>query len=407
MSLKNHLVGLAYLICCINKLNGQIVACKPQKVDDRKIRIVDTTDIKKVRAQLLKAIWKNGEIPDRSNVILSPNTINPLKSSAYIKKVDKLEIPVQENHEVYSDSIKDLAYLFEPEQRSNRLIIINPGHSCTLKETRDSFRVEATIIGLLKEGFDVLAVYMPHVSENGCNLDHCSIMNTASDDNNKSPTYGLRYFLEPTIVSLNYLLSKHNYDDVNMIGLSGGGWTTNIIAAIDNRIKYSFSIAGSMPLYNRPAGSLGDIEQFIPELYRDVAGYLDIYILGAFGKGRKQIQILNRYDNCCFGEMQHNPKRNYKKDILYWQRIVSNRLAYLGAKNHYSLIIDTFAPNHQISEYALTQIILPALKKQMSTRKYPLSHSETLTLLSKNLFHLDSTVCFIKANKYAECSLSW
>ncbi len=107
-----------------------------------------------------------------------------------------------------------------------------------------------------------------------------------------------------------------------MIGLSGGGWTTNIIAAIDNRIKYSFSIAGSMPLYYRYGGSLGDIEQYIPQLYRDVAGYLDIYILGAFGKGRKQIQILNRYDDCCFGEMQHNPKRNYKKDILYWKGII-------------------------------------------------------------------------------------
>ena len=35
-----------------------------------------------------------------------------------------------------------------------------------------------TIKGLLQAGFDVLAVFMPHVSETGCNLDHCSVMNT-------------------------------------------------------------------------------------------------------------------------------------------------------------------------------------------------------------------------------------
>ena len=97
----------------------------------------------------------------------------------------------------------------------------------------------------------------------------------------------LRFFLEPEIVSLNYLLQKNNYRNINMVGLSGGGWTTNLLAAIDDRIGYSFSVAGSMPLYYRSDASMGDIEQFLPELYRDVAGYPELYVLGAFGKGRK------------------------------------------------------------------------------------------------------------------------
>ena len=32
-----------------------------------------------------------------------------------------------------------------------------------------------------------------------------------------------------------------------MVGLSGGGWTTNLIAALDDRIKYSFNVAGPFP----------------------------------------------------------------------------------------------------------------------------------------------------------------
>ena len=150
---------------------------------------------------------------------------------------------------------------------------------------------------------------MPHVSETTCNLDHCSVMNTNTGPGDHPATYGLRYFLEPEIVSLNYLLQKENYENVNMVGLSGGGWTTNLLAAIDERIKYSFSVAGSMPLYYRSGGSMGDIEQFLPELYRDIAGYPDLYVLGAYGKGRKQVQILNRNDDCCFGQKQHDPEQ--------------------------------------------------------------------------------------------------
>ena len=109
-------------------------------------------------------------------------------------------------------------------------------------------------------------------------------MNTDLGNGEHPATYGLRFFLEPEIVSLNYLLLKSNYQDVNMVGLSGGGWTTNLLAAIDDRIKFSFSVAGSMPLYYRSDASMGDIEQFLPELYRDIAGYPDLYVLGAYRK---------------------------------------------------------------------------------------------------------------------------
>jgi hypothetical protein len=149
-----------------------------------------------------------------------------------------------------------------------------------------------------------------------------------------------------------------------MIGLSGGGWTTNLISAIDDRIKYSFNVAGSIPLYYRNAGSIGDIEQFLPQLYRDIAGYPDLYVLGASGKGRKQVHILNRQDNCCFGQKQHDPAKDYASDMHLFEQTVKDRLDSLGERDHYYLIIDETAPNHQISEYALKNVILPELKKR-------------------------------------------
>jgi len=261
--------------------------------------------------------------------------------------------------------VKDLAYLFIPVKRNNRLVLLNPGHSCTLKDSPETnYRIEATIKGLLQAGFDVLAVFMPHVSETNCDLDHCSIMNTGLSPGDHPATYGLRFFLEPEIVILNYLLPKNNYKDINMVGLSGGGWTTNLLAAIDMRIKYSFSVAGSMPVYYRSDKSMGDIEQFLPELYSDIAGYPDLYVMGAYGKGRKQVQILNRNDDCCFGQKQHDPERDYDKDLKTFERSVKDKLKTLGAEGHYYLVIDETAPNHQISAETLNNVILKELNNK-------------------------------------------
>ena len=98
-----------------------------------------------------------------------------------------------------------------------------------------------------------------------------------------------------------------------------------------------------IPLFYRVGGSIGDIEQFLPQLYRDIAGYPDLYVLGAYGKGRKQIQILNRKDDCCFGQKQHDPARNYDADIHVIEQSVKDRLSLLGASGQYNLIIDDVA----------------------------------------------------------------
>ncbi len=345
-------------------LNAQKVNCDDEVADDREIKILNQTDIVNKRIEIINAIWDADLIPERTNVIVASGIKSPLNPCKFVRRVDRIEIPVQ--LAAGPDTLKDLAYFFIPVKRNNRLVLICPGHTCTIKAQPGTkeFRVEETIVGLLESGFDVLSVYMPHVSENNCNLKHCEIMNTDLGIQNPKPTYGLRLFLDPTIVSLNYLLQQNKYKDVNMVGLSGGGWTTNLIAAIDLRIKYSFSVAGSTPLFYRGKSSVGDIEQFIPQLYRDIAGYPDLYILGAYGKGRKQVQILNSKDDCCFGIKQHKPGRDYYEDLRACEKSVSDRLTSLKAKGQYHLVIDETAPSHQISKYALEKVILPELNKK-------------------------------------------
>jgi hypothetical protein len=345
--------------------DGSFINCDPQFIDDRYIRIKTSSMVIDKRLEIIKAIWGNERIPDRCDVIVTSDIKSPLNPCSSLASVDKIEIPVNAPVVEGANPVLDLAYHFIPVKRKNRLVIFNPGHLCTLKANSDlenDYRAEATITGLLDNGFDVLAVYMPHVSDTSCDLDHCRIINTRLGAKNHPRTYGLRFFLEPTLVSLNYLLQTNKYKNVNMVGLSGGGWTTNLISAIDERIQYSFSIAGSTPLYYRYGGSIGDIEQYLPELYRDIAGYPDLYILGSYGKGRKQVQVLNRYDDCCFGQNQHDPDRDYFTDLYAFENSVKDRLKDLGAEDNYYLVIDETAPSHQISADALNNVILKELK---------------------------------------------
>lgn len=345
--------------------DGRYVNCGMQYTDDREFRIHTPAEVKSKRTEIIEAIWGTKTLPDRSDVLVTSDIKSPLSPDPSLSRVDRYLIPVNSAAKAGKEPMKDLAYLFVPVKRNNRLVLLNPGHSCTLKDSPETnYRMEATIVGLLRNGFDVLAVFMPHVSESGCNLDHCRVMNTDLGPGDHPATYGLRFFLEPEIVCMNYLLKQNNYLNVNMVGLSGGGWTTNLLAAIDDRIKFSFSVAGSMPLYYRSDASMGDIEQFLPELYANIAGYPDLYILGAYGKGRKQVQILNRNDDCCFGQKQHAPERNYDRDLKTFETSVKEKLKTLDADAHYYLVIDETAPSHQISGFALTDVILKELNKK-------------------------------------------
>jgi hypothetical protein len=357
------LIALLFAILPL-KSTAQYVDCTVQITDDREFRIHTPDDIHNKRIEIIRAIWDADLLPNRTDIIVTSNITSPLHPDPVIARVDKIEIPSQCRIKDGNQPVLNLAYIFVPVQRNNRLVIVHHGHGCTFKDAEldnDNAGMERTIIGLMKAGFDILAVFMPNVTENNCDLDHCQLINSDLGYQNPLPTFGLRLFLEPAIVSMNYLLQRSSYRNVNIVGLSGGGWTTNLLAAIDERIKYSFSVAGSMPLYYRYGDSYGDIEQFLPQLYRDIAGYPDLYVLGASGEGRKQVQILNRFDNCCFGQKQHHPDRDYTTDLRTYEQSVKEQLILLGNENHYYLVIDETAPNHQISVFALNQVILPEL----------------------------------------------
>ena len=109
----------------------------------------------------------------------------------------------------------------------------------------------------------------------------------------------LRYFLDPVIALVNMLSTQDKVKHIYMTGISGGGWTTVLVAALDTRIEASYPVAHSLPMAYRflNKDAWGDYEQTDLGLLT-IADYQDLYVMGA--ANRRQLSIYNEHDNCCW-----------------------------------------------------------------------------------------------------------
>ena len=339
-----------------------MAANPPELIDDRTITIHSSRDVAAKRRALVQYLWgaegfPNRRLPDR----VVTNVPSPVSHLSQLARVDEIHVDQMMG-------LEGIAYHFIPQHSNHELVVVHHGHACTLDDDPSSAEVgnglQRTIAGLLNEGYGVLGVFMPHMRPGDCTGNHDALFGT--------PVAGspIKFFLQPVAVSLNYLEkwpSRHafpHYHAFHMVGLSGGGWTTTVYAAVDPRIRCSFPVAGTIPLYLRSGGSIGDREQFEPSFYSK-AGYLDLYILGAHGRGRIQTQILNRRDDCCFGEAQHQAPKGglgYPQAMFEYAQRVRTVLEEIGSGS-FELKIDEVAPSHMISHHALNDFILPELRR--------------------------------------------
>jgi len=331
-------------------------------IDDRAVTNASAEDVAARRRALVQYLWGAAGFPDqRLPDVVVRGVASPVRQLTGLARVDELHIDM-------APGLQGLSYHLVPERPNGALVVVHHGHGCTLDDDPGpgdvGFGLQRTISALLGAGYGVLGVFMPHMRPGDCAGGHDAMFG------NETAGSPIRFFLEPTAVSLNYLKAKSeadrfpSYRAYHMIGLSGGGWTATVYAAIDPTIRCSFPVAGSIPLYLRSGGSVGDREQYEPNFYR-LAGYPDLYVLGAHGAGRAQIQILVRRDDCCFGEAQHDARAagmGYGEAMRDYERRVREVLVRTGAGS-FMLDFDDMAPSHMISHHAIETIILPELAK--------------------------------------------
>ena len=317
------------------------------------------------RLELIKFIWLDGLPATRPKIAVDvrmPNEafdINPQN----VARIDRLDVDVS-HFDFHS-----ISYLFHPKNvsRAHRVVTVHQGHSSNLEAG-----VGASADHLLQNGFAVLVIKMPlyNWSDDATATiptqgemrfkDHNDLLAKVAPSGSG---IGFRLFLEPVVQCINHLIAADpQLIDISMIGLSGGGWTTSMMAAIDERIRLNVPVAGSAPLYirNADASSVGDAEQYWPALYAEniqedgtgggVCTWLEIYALGGFGERRRQIHISNEFDSCCFSGRSFESYRS----------IVAQKVADLGA-GQWQHVLDSSHQTHKISGHVIESVIDPAL----------------------------------------------
>ena len=328
---------------------------------DSLITIDDESDIVQKRNELVGFFWDIGWNSEFQNMYLQdqvalaglhsleyleelPEVESDISDSRYnnfqnLKHIDKLTVEMEHG-------VNSVSYLFIPEQSNNKLILYHQGHG------GDFLLGKNTIQFFLDRNFTVLAMTMPLVGMNNqpiVEIDGLGEMKLINhnqfellEEKNFNP---MKFFVHPIQINLNFLEKEYDFKRYSMIGLSGGGWTTVIYSAIDERISDSFSVAGSVPFYLRVDDrDIGDYEQTNIDLYRNV-NYLELYILSAYGDDRKLVQIFNKNDPCCFSG---NGSDTY-------EFVIKDRLLQLG-KGSFQIFIDDTHNEHKISNIVLEYV---------------------------------------------------
>jgi len=198
---------------------------------------------------------------------------------------------------------------------STCLMIVNAGHAEGFFNAANLSNyliagVDALVRRLAGKPCDLILNSMPLYGENRFAASYLNISPDDPSAHDKMaagfpPATGsaVKYFVGPGLAALSYALAQRSYQTIGAVGLSGGGWATTMMAAIDQRIQRSYAVAGSVPLDFR--GVLpreGDWEQYALPF-----DYLDLYAMGADAANRKAFLFYNGKDPCCFSLLEAYP----------------------------------------------------------------------------------------------------
>jgi hypothetical protein len=197
------------------------------------------------------------------------------------------------------------ALLYVPTRLHGKTpVVLNPnghhsgGKAVTYKQAR--------CINLVKRGMIALNFEFLGMSELEANASHdldCALLDLTG-------MAGVGLFYLAMRKGLDVLLA-HNHADASrvcMTGLSGGGWQTIVLSALDKRITVIVPVAGYTSVRARVGCTreVGDFEQNPVDL-TTVLDYQDMTSMLA---PRPTLQLLNEKDDCCF-------KTSSVKPVIY------------------------------------------------------------------------------------------
>lgn len=259
-----------------------------------KIREYSSSDLVKLREKINKFI-----VPNKKSIVL----FNPSKN----------KILISTNYY----GVKSNAVLTKNSQQDKKCLrIYIQGHG---GNPFDYDYHNKLIDNFLEAGCDVLSMSMLGLGLNRGNVSfpirYSQIelnTNQAREHGNYSFFYDeknpkldpLSLFLYPHIAIIDSTINKFQYENILVMGISGGGWYTVWLSALMPNLDAAISYAGSLPLAYRKFGeNRGDWEQVYSKLYHQI-NYMQLYQMMLIDKDgarkRKATLVYNDDDPCCF-----------------------------------------------------------------------------------------------------------
>ena len=279
------------------------------------------------------------------NYILDEDQVSFMKINDLNDKFNSFKSKPKNRFEIYNVGYYNINHfaILEKAENKKKLLIYNQGH-IPGNPYNDQYFLEIKK-KFISEGYDVLSLSMT-----GLGYNNNPKINFPGYQKNLNPelheTYSSYYdskFSNKKPLSLmlsgNYyliknIIKKNNYEDVTMIGISGGGWYTTVLSSIITKINVSYSFAGTMPLlFGLFDSNIKDWEQVDSSLF-NIIDYNSLYILstldGDGNSNRRHYQIYNDEDPCCF----KNPAAKMLKEIYTNNKVKNFEIVILNNKKH-------------------------------------------------------------------------
>lgn len=211
---------------------------------------------------------------------------NPVKMNGYMRQKLRFEIV---------PGFFSVALLYLPEEipsKAPAILNVN-GHS---RQGKAEEYLQKQNINFARKGFVSLTPEWPGMGElSQSENNHFYAAHLELSGMNAA---GLFYLsLRKT---LDYLAGRPDVDAsrIGMTGLSGGGWQTILLSALDERIAASIPVAGFSSVVSRleRGSDIGDVEQNPTDFYL----HNDYTFLTALLAPRPALLIYNAEDDCCF-----------------------------------------------------------------------------------------------------------
>jgi hypothetical protein len=318
-------------------------------IDPVAVTLTSPADVAATRAALIDETWGMTTLPTTLPTVTT--IANPFGST--LPDVGA----VYDYHAAMSNGQVNDSDLYLNSNSNGRVVILNMGHQGTTfwPSFNPNYNTVPMMDALLTNGFSIYAMNMPAGGQ--CCTAHPALF----------AQYGnaaMQYFLEPAIQAMNYWQAHQTFSRDDIVGLSGGGWSGAVLQALDPRVTTAVLTAGSLPgtqfccnsfpisdLPNQGDASFAAEQSWAP--FYSIAGFVDLYLMGASGPGREQLQIMNFNDDCCFGPNQWNSiyvaandGRDWSQQLSYYESLIDTA----AIPSDFSIVVDFTAASHQFAD---------------------------------------------------------